>query len=218
MDRIVRIVDNKNGNSHVEVDMSTVSVVTLDNGDVRLKIGNNQSSKQKLTVTYSCTSCDTHTSISIESYCRKLSKQDLRCQTCLLINNGCRNEGGSGSASNLDLCIQQAKLAFDKCGPEYSKTYFHQWLSFDEFDYIKSNIVGFVNDDTSQYIPYFRYPVQKQGFYPVLRNGNTVHPLHKLHLMCQGCNKQFVMTSHNQLKNVRRVLCSGCNPVNKKHK
>jgi hypothetical protein len=193
-------------------------------------------------INYKCPSCSSIQEITLNLFCRRLNNNSSTCPLCK--NNDeykkqVHSEFMKQNFTNISKKEYTAKkklkeMTFEEKlklsnkefineDDDYKQKYFLHHLSFEEFDRIKTKIVGISNNkingtelDKWMYYPHFKIGNQTK-YNPILYNIETnviEKPLY-ISYNCEGCDNIFTNRDLEVQKNKIKIYCQDCLLSNK---
>lgn len=165
-------------------------------------------------VSYLCIECRADNKISWNTFAKKISKGNFKCQYCL--------QKPITPKKTLKEIIEISKQEFDDMDSDYIDKYFTKHLTEEEFLHIKPNIISIQNDkfksselDNFQYLSALKCNNQTlftPMFYDTVRDVFE-KPIY-LKYQCQKCQNEFINRDLWIQKNRVKILCQDCSFCN----
>lgn len=181
--------------------------------DFRLK------KKSNLIISYKCITCNTNNSIATTQFIRKINKCSLECPSCNIIKSNSINYDRSIKDIQID-SIEEFKTYPD----DFKNSYLLNHLTEEDYNRIKSKIVGFCNKNKSDIDNYEFWSIYKTNnhlkFSSVIYDkiNNAIFKADQPILICDNCNKEWRAKNIEQFKNTYKIICSDCKLCNRTFK
>lgn len=195
------------------------------------------SRNNSILVTFTCITCSIQREITLNLFMRKVHSENKSCLLCcdeakckshsefMTSNNNLIHTGEYISTNihpkSLSLRNQMELSIHDweNEDDEYKSSYFLRNLTIDEFERIRSKIIGINNKKITDlsawiYSPHFRIYNQIK-YVPILINNTTsaIERPHYITFLCESCENEF---THRDLYNVKiKMYCKDCSLTNR---
>jgi hypothetical protein len=212
------------------IDVSTVRILRVDSRNPiwRLVIGDRVIKKNNTYVVhYRCGRCAREHVEALNSLMKKVNKGydvGASCVACVGqgsmgsmggMGGGDRGCGNSGSLSSL---VDDAERRFrTQMDDDFARMYFRKYLTVEEFDRLRPNILSFgggkfTDVQAYAYVPCAGVPGKTDAFLPALYDArrDVVEKCLDFELRCDACATTFRCREIFAHKNRWKVLCEGC--------
>lgn len=193
------------------------------------------------TVRYKCSICNIYQEITLNLFVRKINKGIQRCESCRNKDEIKRKKQSDFMKTNastiikgdyvqiknvsktlsLNDYIERSTSDWIKEDDEFKENYFLRHLTVDDFERIRSKIIGINNDkfkNISDWTYFPTYRVYNQTRYtPMfinLKNNSYEKPLY-ITFKCDNCDGIFKHRDLHIIKNLHKLLCQRCSFSNK---
>lgn len=214
------------------------SCLTLQVNDMIIKKNNNYR------VCYKCISCDHEHIVNLYNIIRKMHKNIINCNVCknqvvekkeaqsefMKTYNPCRDKDyikkdkfKLKKLSTMDF-ITKSINEFNEMDNDYQDQYFNKYLTFEEFENIRSHIISFQNDKFIEMKNFIYYPTIKIGnqtlFNPQFydKERDILEKIIYIKMKCEKCFLEFINRYLYIQKNRIKIYCQDCNFCNKTFK
>jgi len=181
--------------------------------------------KNRLIISYLCTTCDRENIIALNNVISKIERNIGQCSTCrgvgvgvgIGVNATIGDDFVSCSDTELRTKIIQDKVAFDAMDDAFKERYYSKLMRQEAFENIRGSILGyqygkFTNIDDVQYVPNFRPTPNPKFFQPMFydRSRDTIETPKFVTLECAFCSYKFITKDIAPYRNKSRVFCKMC--------